>query len=82
MSTIGDDIRARQFTSVQRNVMVLTITTEWSLVDRKISGCRDSVRVRGRTAMAQNWHELLAAYIAVGMKVIMAKFEGILSLAS
>jgi hypothetical protein len=32
-------------------VEVLTTTTELSVVDKKTSGCREAVRVRGSTAM-------------------------------
>ena len=53
MSTMGDAIRDRQLTSEQRKVIALTITTELSLVEIKISGCRDAVRARGSTAIAQ-----------------------------
>jgi hypothetical protein len=49
MATIGEEMRARQSTSVISAVQVLTTTTELSDVDRKTSGCRDFVWMRGRT---------------------------------
>lgn len=43
MATIGEDMRARQSTSVISAVTTLTTTTELSDVDRKTSGCLDFV---------------------------------------
>mmetsp|Transcript_20093 Transcript_20093/g.36444 ORF Transcript_20093/g.36444 Transcript_20093/m.36444 type:complete len:226 (+) Transcript_20093:2914-3591(+) len=43
IATIGDDMRARQSTSVMSPVTVLTTTTELSEVERKTSGCLDVV---------------------------------------
>ena len=53
ISTIGEDIRARQSRSFISVVAVLTTTTELSVVERKTSGCRDEVRMRGNTAIAE-----------------------------
>ena len=53
ISTIGEDIRARQSRSFISVVAVLTTTTELSVVERNTSGCRDAVRIRGKTAIAE-----------------------------
>ena len=52
ISTIGDDMRARQSKSFISVVETLTTTTELSVVDKNTSGCREAVRVRGKTAIA------------------------------
>ena len=51
MSTIGDEIRARQSRSLISVVATFTTTTELSDVERKTSGWRKAVRVRGSTAI-------------------------------
>lgn len=51
ISTMGDEIRARQFKSLTSVVAVLTTTTELSVVDKNTSGCLEAVRMRGSTAM-------------------------------
>lgn len=52
MSTMGDDMRALQSTSVISQVVVFTTMTELSDVDKNTSGCRDVVLVRERAAIA------------------------------
>ena len=42
-ATMGEDMRARQSTSVISAVTALTTTTELSDVDKKTSGCLDFV---------------------------------------
>lgn len=52
ISTMGAKIRSLQSKSFISAVATLTTTTELSLVDKKTSGWRDAVLVRGRTAIA------------------------------
>ena len=52
ISTIGDDILARQSKSLISVLAASTTTTELSLVDKNTSGCCDAVLVRGNTAIA------------------------------
>jgi hypothetical protein len=51
ISTMGDEIRARQSKSLISAVAVLTTTTELSVVDKNTSGCLEAVRMRGSTAI-------------------------------
>jgi hypothetical protein len=51
ISTMGDEIRARQSKSLTSVVAVSTTTTELSVVDKNTSGCLEAVRMRGSTAI-------------------------------
>ncbi len=51
ISTMGDEIRARQSKSLTSVVAVLTTTTELSVVDKNTLGCLEAVRMRGSTAI-------------------------------
>lgn len=82
ISTMGDEIRARQSRSFISAVAALTTTTELSFVERKTSGCLEAVFVRGSTAMAANERKLSLAKAAVGRCVISPQKGGIESLAA
>mmetsp|Transcript_14640 Transcript_14640/g.22631 ORF Transcript_14640/g.22631 Transcript_14640/m.22631 type:complete len:203 (-) Transcript_14640:980-1588(-) len=53
METIGAEMRARQSTSTISILIVSTITTELSAVERNTSGLRDAVWMRDNTAIEQ-----------------------------
>ncbi len=75
ISTIGAEIRVLQSKSLISVVEVFTTTTELSEVATKTSGCRQAVRVRGKTAMAEYEKKCSLSRIDEGDQVLTSLHE-------